>query len=204
MSESQIIKITCPKCNRVIDFKAYLSVNVTKDKHLKEEVLNFNIFNFQCECELKSKAFYPVLYHDMEKKAMIQYAHGSIFDYIEQFKKLRMDLGYRYRIVDDPYLLIEKILIFDTDYDDRVLEIMKEFVIASCNVEGISKLLFAKNKDNTYSFLALDKNGCSMGTIPFEGKLYDMVFEKFFDLLDNKSFIIDQDYARKFLEEVKL
>ena len=87
--------------------------------------------------------------------------------------------------------------------DDRIIEVMKEFLIASGKIENVDKLLFAKNKDGSYCFLVLGKNGVSLGTMPLEKHLYDMVYNGFYNKVD-EYLIVDQKWARKFLEEVKL
>lgn len=209
MAQTEIIKITCPDCKKVIDYKIYRSVNVCIDKELKKEILNLSIFKFECDCGVSSKAFYPFLYHDSDLKIMIQYCKESN---LEEYKKELESIiennsapisGYRYRIVTDPYLLIEKVLLFESEYDDRIIEVMKEFLIASGKIENVDKLLFAKNKDGSYCFLVLGKNGVSLGTMPLEKHLYDMVYNGFYNKVD-EYLIVDQKWARKFLEEVKL
>ncbi len=202
MSEISYMKINCPNCRKENMFRTVRSINVTKDKYLKDEVLNFDIFKYSCECGLKTKIFYPTLYHDVKKALMIQYTkNDNPKDYVDVFNKLNNN--YHYRIVNDPYLLIEKILISDTKYDDKLLEIMKEFMIASTNNSEIDKLLFALDKDKKYSFVALNSNGQSIGIIPFNENLYQMIYDKFKCLVKDE-YIIDQKWARDFLMEVKL
>lgn len=212
MSQSEIIKINCPKCHKTYDFKVYRSINVGINKELKEDILNFKIFKFNCDCGVSTNVFYPFLYHDSLKQFMIQYSKPEdVSKYEESFLKiindenLFMNNEYVYRIVDSPYLLIEKTLLLESIYDDRIIEIMKEFIKASLDIGELDKLLFAKNKDKEYEFIALDKNNTSLGMVPFDKQLYQMVYDGFYDKLNNrKDLIINQKWALDFLNEVKL
>lgn len=204
MIEETSLKINCPSCNNLFIFKAYKTINVTKNSNIKEDVLNLNIFKFNCKCGLSSKIFYPVLYQDDLNSFIIQFLKNNNMELINKLDNIKNNYSnYKIRIVNDPYLLIEKILIFDSNYDDRILEIMKEFMIASTNNYEIDKLLFAIDKDKLNSFLVLNKDGNSIGTLPFNTDLYKMVYDKFCDKL-NIDYKIDQEWARKFLNEVKL
>ncbi len=111
---------------------------------------------------------------------------------------------YACRIVKKSYELVDKILILEK-FDDRVMEVLKEFVIASSNASNVLKLAFAKTKDDSYEFLCINSNDEVIGLIPFREDLYDMIYDKFYDKLkDLNPYIVDRDFAIKFLNEVEI
>lgn len=200
--------VRCPKCGRENEFLIYESVNVTHDNDLKTKVLNQSIFKYTCECGCKTHVFYPVLYHDMDKSYMVQFCSNDKRDeYISNFKEAsKLASGYKYRIVDKPYEITEKVLIFDAGYDDKLMEILKEMIMASKNDPNIDCLLFSKSKDGEYSFICLDAKNNAIAMVPFKEELYKSVSDMFKVHTDpiGDNYIIDQEWSREFLCEVKL
>ncbi len=208
MSKVVIQQITCPKCGSISEQKIYQSVNINLDPNMREEVLNGNVFKFHCpSCKASLSIYYPLLYHDMNNKFMIQFDPKNEYDE-EEFKTLEnMNpmKGYLYRIVHIPYQLIDKILIFEQKLDDKVIEVLKEFLKASNNNSEIRELDFAKMKDDTFSFICVNNKGEAIGMIPYSNDLYDMIYEKFYDKLkDIKKYKIDSDFAQEFLNNVEI
>ena len=139
MSEKEIKRIKCPKCGALHDFEIWVRVNTDLDPVLKGKVRSGELFRTQCpSCGQKIDVVYPCLYHEMEKKVMIYYAPGkkAMEDAAAAFdegadaaeKERGFDPagnGYRNRVVGSLYDLQEKIAIFDSGLDDRVVEICK-------------------------------------------------------------------------------
>lgn len=200
--------VTCPKCGTKNNMDLYQSVNVSIDDNLRVDVLNGKIFEYKCDkCGLKATMYYPFLYHDMKKKFMIQFDPNNSYDELT-FKSIEQSnpmQGYTYRIVNKPYMLIDKILILESDYDDRVIEVLKEFLKASNNSSEIRELSFALTKDNSYEFICINEKGEAIGIIPFNPDLYNMIYDKFYSKLkDYRHYHIDTDFAEAFLNEVEL
>lgn len=135
MSMSSIQKINCPQCDNPQDFEIWESVNVKLDPNLKEKILNRHLLAFKCnKCGQKTVFVYPLLYHDMDKKFMIYLVPEDEYNE-EQFEKLDFGIPeflaklYQYRIVFSIDELIEKILIFDEGFDDKVMEIFKGWLL---------------------------------------------------------------------------
>ena len=132
MSKMHIEKITCPECGRENEYKFWDSVNVNLDPELKEHVLDGSIFDYSCSCGYSTKLVHQFLYHDMEKKFMIQFSSpDNVEEYINSFEDVRKNpiindnMMNRLRIVTDYNNLIEKIIIFDSNYDDKIIELIK-------------------------------------------------------------------------------
>lgn len=200
--------VTCPKCGVKNNKDLYESINVTVDDSLRLDVLNGKIFEYRCDgCGLKATMYYPFLYHDMKKRFMIQFDPNNSYDE-NMFKALENTnpmQGYTYRIVNKPYMLIDKILVLESPYDDRVIEVLKEFLKATNNSSQIRELSFALTKDNSYEFICVNDKGEAIGIIPFNPDLYNMIYDKFYDKLkDIRLYHIDTDFAEAFLNEVEL
>ena len=68
------IELVCPECNEKFNVDIFTSINVQMDKDMKNRVLSGKLFDMECaHCHSKFHIPYPVLYHDMEKKLLIQF-----------------------------------------------------------------------------------------------------------------------------------
>lgn len=200
--------ITCPKCGTKNYKDIYGSINVTNDYALRDMVLNGDIFNYHCAaCGLNTKMYYPFLYHDMKHKFMVQFDPSNDYDENEFKAITNMNpmQGYRYRIVNKPFMLIDKILLLESKYDDKVIEVLKEFLKATNNTADVAALSFAVTKDNTYEFICINSANEAIGIIPFNDDLYQMIYDKFYSKLkDIDKYHIDKDFAEAFLNEVEI
>ena len=207
---SQIIQklITCPKCGTHNNKDIYQTITIKNDKELRDSVLTGKMFLYSCKnCGMTATMYYPFLYNDLNHKFMIQFDPSNDFD-DNEFKAI-MNLnpmqGYRYRIVEKPYMLIDKILLMESSYDDRVIEVLKEYLKATNNTSEIDTLSFAVTKENSYEFVCINQKGEAIGIIPFNLDLYNMIYEKFYSKLkDIDKCHIDKDFAEAFLNEVEI
>ena len=97
------IELVCPECNEKFNVDIFTSINVQMDKDMKNRVLSGKLFDMECaHCHSKFHIPYPVLYHDMEKKLLIQFTEEKE---LEPIKKIldHANVGedYTVRIVDN-------------------------------------------------------------------------------------------------------
>lgn len=184
-------KIICPYCKKEISYLKKSVINISEDNILKSDVLNLKMFKINCTCAKSFNVYYPFLYIDKEKGFKISYEYENIE---EDNLVLRM--------VDKPYLIIEKILIFEANFNDKIMEIYKEFLLASLGELG--ELLFSIDKDKNYKLILLEK-GTFKRIIDFKVELYNNIYNKFYKYIinDNQN-KIDKKWAQNFLMEVKL
>ncbi len=170
MSKHREELITCPACSESSKFLIWESVNTVIDPELKEKVRSREIFQFVCpKCGTKTMVNYDCLYHQMEDKVMIYLVPGDMADaelmmkgYIRDEvgniienpyeKEMNMD-GYRKRVVGTMNDFMEKLYILDAGYDDRIIELMKVFMISQLQEQkefSYEEFLFARNKDGSY------------------------------------------------------
>ncbi|MCH5202409.1 MAG: CpXC domain-containing protein [Oscillospiraceae bacterium] len=129
MQKSVIKEIICPKCNQTTEGKLYTSVNATNNPHLRNEILEENLFRWRCHsCGHEASLTYPMLYNDMKKRFMIylipeidrfQLADNELE---EEFKNLK---GIRKRLAPDFNTFREKLFIFESGLDDMAVEMTK-------------------------------------------------------------------------------
>ncbi len=131
MSSSAEQTIPCPRCRVPAPFLLWESVNATLNPELKEKLLSHELFRFACPaCKQTSELVYPLLYHDQQQKLMVWLLIPDEHDEISldraslEMEKTALE-GYRLRLVTTANTLIEKILIFDSGLDDRVIEFIK-------------------------------------------------------------------------------
>lgn len=131
MSRMHEEKVCCPKCGSEGTALVFDSVNVSVDPTLKELVLEGRLTEFRCHaCDAVSGLEYNLLYHDMDRMLLLWLTFDSDRTPDPVALHLGSSLGaqYRRRIVRSRRHLAEKILAFDEELDDRVVEILKVMV----------------------------------------------------------------------------
>lgn len=194
------IELVCPECNEKFNVDIFTSINVQMDKDMKNRVLSGKLFDMECaHCHSKFHIPYPVLYHDMEKKLLIQFTEEKE---LEPIKKIldHANVGedYTVRIVDNERDWIEKILISDSGYDDRIMELYKLLVLSqyedSDNVNGLYYWNI-QNFENPHYVMVLDeKESDKMHFMPFHEGVYKQVEEVFLSDI-KQDYIVDASWA---------
>ena len=215
MSKNHIEKIKCPKCSHEDDFTVWESINTDDAPEMKELVRNREVFMWKCpECGNDSIIFYPVYYHQPDENILIHFLPDYSSAAVDFLKELRHEpydentpLGEncRKRIVFTANQLHEKLLIFDEGLDDRVIELMKLFIIAEVGRKDgehkINEIYLNKEKDGQLSFAVLfDSN--EWGRTEFIRADYDILVNKFkVELLSDDSVSITTKWAMSVLDK---
>ena len=220
MSRNSKETITCPKCNTKGDFTVWGSLNVNLDPKMKEKVLDYSIFKYTCpNCGETFNIQYDFLYHDMNRKYMIQMVTEEermeevVNNFVEVKKTMKKEFAKenfdeKVRVVLGPNELKEKILIFDNNLDDRAIEKVKTVILSSLCVNANNedktpnKALFDIG-NNGKMFFAIFYENEYLGTVNFEEELYNKINEALEKENDNL-YIVDQYYAIQSLGLEKL
>ena len=181
MSLEHLEKIKCPECGTETDFPIWASINTKLNPEMEAAVRDMSIFRFVCpHCGAETKVNYPVLYHQMEDSYMVYYVPSSedievvykMFrgdEMSDEFRKMTVE-GYLYRIALTQNQLREKLLIFDEGLDDRIIEVMKIFMIASVQKQQpnvkITEILY-DNIGEDKVFVVLSEDG-AIGTLDYD------------------------------------
>ena len=206
MSKPHRETIACPHCKASSDFTVWDSVNTMIDPELKDKVINGQLFEWTCpSCGYKATVDYRILYHEMEKQAMIFFVPGdpqdAIMELEEVFHNIEKDFSvgqnYRIRVVSSINQLREKAMILEASLDDRLIEIMKAFMIAHMKDNRMSELLFEMTQKGEKRFAARN-NKDKWGIIEFQQSLYDKTSEVFMPKFENSGkndYIVNLDWA---------
>jgi len=138
MSLSYKEKLLCPLCGEESEFTHWQSINTAQDPELKSAVRDLSAFRFSCSnCGHTSIEDYGFHYHQMEDSIMIYYEETDKDERNARYLLSGKRAGYRDprspiyldRIVRSQEQLLEKLAIFDTGLDDRLVEICKVFIL---------------------------------------------------------------------------
>ena len=135
--------ITCRSCKKSSNFIKWKSINTMIDPHMKSAVRDLSAFHFTCPyCGREAYIDYGFLYHQQEDKIMIYYADSdediAAVERIAGGKGMAgimediiadSDDDYLFRIVLSQDELLEKLSLFDSGLDDRIIEIYKVFIL---------------------------------------------------------------------------
>lgn len=195
----QNIELVCPECKEKFRADIYTSINVQMDKNKKEKVLNGTFFDFECShCHKTFNVPYPVLYHDMDQKLLIQFSEEDVEQNKKILDQVKVDKEYTVRIVDSYRNWIEKILIFDSGLDDRIMELYKLLVLSQYeDASNLNGLYYwnIQNVQNPHYVLVLDeKKSDTMHFMPFHLDVYKQVEEVFLQDL-KQDYIVDAAWA---------
>lgn len=194
------------------------SINTMLDPEMKPAVRDRSAFLFTCpECGAKNYVDYGFLYHQMEDHIMIHYASSDenaeeIYDLVTgktmpDMMKEMFDSDYLIRIVRSQNELREKLAIFDSGLDDRIIEIFKIFLLAKYQEdhpegnEKIELLYFVDDGKHLIQVFA-DNQPAGVAEIPMEfyEKLKSDYSSRLPDIRKDEPFI-DRQWA---IEAMKL
>ncbi len=134
-------KIKCPKCGKELEYTMWDSINTQMDFAIPD-IISGKLFEVVCDrCGQKLHLMYPILFNDMIHNVMIHYVMPGQEEEAEKAWVFSRSLGYRLRIVTSQEELREKTGIFNAGLDDRVIEILKVYVLAQAGDQMEGKKL---------------------------------------------------------------
>lgn len=208
--------VKCPKCSQMSDVTVWNSITVKDSMDLKSDLLAGKINMFKCpSCGYIALMPNPMLYHDEERKLMISFSptndpvlKENMFSNIKESSKNSGELeqleGYNLRFVTDYNELLEKVLIFDNELNDKVIEVIK-LMILSQEVDKSEQrnCRFGKLCDDGLEFMIHDfiENQVYTSTVPQSS--YDTVYTSLIESgMKPYSFdweVVDSTYATRLL-----
>ena len=126
-------KFICPNCKQELQINTYPVINLQTDKELYEDLFSLNLFKINCpKCKKVTVIQYDCLVVDMFKKYIVYlYISNNLDEFnknidklIGSHKDILSELKHT-RVVTSLNQLLEKMLIFDYDLNDKIIEIMK-------------------------------------------------------------------------------
>lgn len=128
---SNIIKktVACPVCGDETEIQVCKTLNAATDPDLRDRLLGGELLHFKCgKCGCDADLQYPLLYNDIVNQFMVYYIPDVDREYLTD-EKLEEEYGgidgITRRIVGSANELKEKIHVFESGLDDRVIEVVK-------------------------------------------------------------------------------
>ncbi len=161
--------VKCPECGQMSEVTVWNSITVNDSKDLKHDLLRGKINMFHCpSCSHTALMPTPMLYHDEEKRLMISFSPCSdpvlksqLFDNIQRTSKESGELekleGYNLRFITDYNGLLEKILIFDNNMNDKTVEVIKLMILSQDLEKSADRTCrFGKCENDVLEFMIYD------------------------------------------------
>ncbi len=213
MSESIMEKVTCPYCHIQHEFKKWKLIDQGTDPELGSEIRSGEIFKFVCpSCKSDYDMNYPFAYHEPDNRIFIMYANNSD-DYenarlilngerqseMEAVNEILSRDGYKKRLVFGREEFYEKLLLFDRNLDDGVMEIVKlvygQNLARSQKEDLFDSIRYFKDDEKDEGVFYLMKEGQRVGKVNIDDKIYDWVISNYFDQIIEK---ISNDFVINF------
>ena len=211
---SHTVSFRCEQCGRTHEKTVYDGVDVSREPQFRARVMDASIFDFVCpDCGAVTGIIYPFLYHDPENGFMVQLVDSSVtedpftgvFDTQDESDRAvrevveDMKMRYYFRTVTTPNELMEKIAVFEAGYDDRVLELIKQGILAADPAGTILHLYFAPT-DSGPVFLAEEEAGFTR-SFPLDMEVYESI--KAAASFDPSETRINEHWAKRYLAETE-
>ncbi|MBR4723317.1 MAG: CpXC domain-containing protein [Clostridia bacterium] len=216
MSISNKQTIKCPACGEISDLTVWQSITVSDSPDIKADLLKGKVNIFSCgACGQKALFPAPVLYTDDERKLVISFSPQSTKDararIFEEIKKSSEKSGelknypdYNLRFVTSYNEFLEKILIFDGGFNDKVIEVIKLLVLAQDSEKMAQRTcIFGKSDGDEIEFLVQDTKENQVYTSRVPLLTYETIKKQLKESgVKFKSFnweMVDSDYAASLL-----
>ena len=216
MSNTGTKMVACPKCGHESEIKVFKTVNATTDPNFREQLLSGEMLHFRCEaCGHEAELKYPLLYNDMKNLFMVYYIpdidREKLTDAALEKEYGNLE-GITRRLVSNYNELKEKIHIFESGLDDKVIEVVKaalKDVVEKRTGEEVTGGYFSKysvEEDRIgFTFFVGDEGEQFVQTTRLE--IYEKsasVAKAFTDDPTDRSFrTINRDWARNALYKYK-
>lgn len=213
------ITVKCQQCGEEYDFKIYPLINLQQDKDLYEPLFSLDIFKHKCEhCGHLNIIQYDMMVVDSYKNYMI-YLFGpermslfkeTVSNYINSLKdtspegwKIFNESIKHTRVVNSINDLKEKLLIFDYDLNDKIIELVKRGLYENKLVDEqeFPYMMFNTLERDTIAFVCIgqgeEKQIKEVGVnIAFYNKLVDEIGEPLKEFKELDFPLIDKAWAK--------
>ena len=241
MSDVTKKMILCPRCHRTAYFTIWNSINTKTDPQTLELVRDLSLFRFHCPyCKQTTLLNYSFLYHQMENAIFIYYVpededteavqqilntilNGPQSRTVSDEKNISAEdamlvnalSNYKCRIVRTHKDFLEKLAIFDTGLDDRLVELTKYILSSQAERQlaeygfRVKEAAFLFNRETGEKQLVYqDKNSSRTASVSFDRhvvRVYNQLADRYGALLEGthkKDTVINRDWAADIVKEV--
>ena len=216
------VNFKCPSCAANVEAEQWTAVNGDKNPQQKLKILEGTLFKAKCpKCGKETQIGYPMLFNDTKQGYMIWlvYDEESVKHTIDYFKSSKNDViddetgeevdeNCRRRIVMSPEALREKIMIFDSGLDDKMIEILKlayaKEAQRTLRDDNIAAAFFSNRNGEKRIEMYTEKGKAFVS--PVSKKIYDEIEDKYggkASYAEDRVFIIDDVWALDLLRAMR-
>lgn len=132
MTTKKTTTFVCPKCKKEFNHEVFDVIDANETSHLYYELMSETAFEVSCpHCHNRTKASDEFHYVNHEKKFSVHFVLSEIAQK-ELCASFNPKDGYKHRVVHTNLdQALEKISLFEKNYDDRVIEVAKYFKTAN-------------------------------------------------------------------------
>ncbi|MBO5060068.1 MAG: CpXC domain-containing protein [Clostridia bacterium] len=209
-------QIKCPACGALQEMTVWQSITAADSADLKEDLKRGRVNIFRCtECGQTALLPTPMLYTDGERNLMISFSPCNgreermrLFESVKAASResgeLRELEDYNLRFTSEYNELLEKILIFDNDMDDKTIEVLKLLVLMQESEKMEQRVcMFGKTDGDMIEFMVQDKKEEQVYTSRVPMETYRTVKQQLRESgVKDKSFdweMVDAQYAASLL-----
>ncbi len=189
MSINSKQNIKCPKCSQMSEITVWSSITVKDSADLKQDLLSGRINIFRCpSCSHTALMPTPMLYHDEDRRLLFSFTpcddailEEQLYDNVKKASESSGELknyeGYNLRFITKYNELLEKILIFENNLNDKAVEVIKLMVLS----QDLEKAQwrdchFGKLENNSIEFMINDKKENQVYTSSVPKESYDTIY----------------------------
>lgn len=209
MAQFRTVSVVCPSCNKKEDIRLWEEINAEQDITAKNKILNGEMFQYRCKkCGYTTYTAHNCIYKDPKKNLMIYLAAdgdvegmSNAMDNVSKNAKVMAPIVISSirRIVLNTNSFREKILIFDNNLDDRMIELLKQMYVLSLSEDypelQIRECYFCI-VDNKWKLELITDDG-RMFSVNMDKSIYDEFEEKYRKIVDEigNCYVVDEGYA---------
>ena len=207
------IVVTCNYCEKKGESHVYTVVDGDKSPTLRDMTINGMLFEYKCDnCEKITIIDFPVKYVQDNGKFIVDYQTESdelergIEIYNDEYENLESSEDNTIRIVTSQEELSEKVVIYNSGLDDKVIEVLKlmyeVFYKEEHPEKKVTDVYFSRlsGKDSFLFFLE-DEQSVSKKMDP---ELYKEYKEKLKKLDVSSDYVIDRNWAYNAIQNLML
>ena len=219
MSINSSQKIKCPSCGLLQEVTVWNSITVKDSPDLKKDLLSGSVNIFLCQaCSHKGLIPTPMLYHDEEKKLLISFSPcedenlknrllNSVCEQSKESGELKKYEEYNLRFVCEYNSLLEKILIFDNNLNDKAIEIIKLLILSQePDKQDNRTCIFGKKENDKLEFIVQDFKEGQIYTSSVPAETYETIWQQLrYSGVKPYSFdweMVDSDYANRLINGI--
>lgn len=200
----QEVKHKCQYCDHEITFNAYPVINLQSDHFLYHDLFSLDLFKIKCpNCNKTTLVTYDLIVIDMYKKYMVYLCSSKMlnefFNSVDSvIKKLCMDQEFQKAFDEVKYLrvvtnlneLLDKLLIYDYDLNDKVIELIKYSLHKYDKIDKTEypNICFDKLERDKLAFTCLGRNNSEIQpiSINIDFKYYNSIIDSLKGLPEEK------------------